>query len=106
MSTEARPILTMLRLPQVVAMTGLPPASIYALIAADKFPRQIALSVNRVAWVEADVQAWLRARVDEASKQSDNPRGCRPPKAARVRPARAPRNTNSTRADGRRSARN
>jgi prophage regulatory protein len=52
-------------LKQVVAMTGLPPASIYALINAGDFPRQVSLSVNRVGWVEAEVQAWLRARVDD-----------------------------------------
>ena len=105
MSLEARPVYRMLRLRQVSDVTGLPPASIYALMARDEFPRQVALSINRVAWVEADVQAWVRARVDNA-EQSDNPRGCRPPKAARrdARPARVQRSKNSTRADGRRKA--
>ncbi len=106
MGSEAKPVLTMLRAKQVAAMTGLPIQSIYALVAAGKFPRQVALSANRVAWVEADVQAFLRARVEEANKQTNNPRGCRPPKAARdgARPARIQRRTKSTRADGRRSA--
>ncbi|MBB5053317.1 putative DNA-binding transcriptional regulator AlpA [Afipia massiliensis] len=108
MSSEPKPIYKMLRLKQVVEMTGLPPASIYSEMARGAFPSNVALSANRVAWVEAEVQAWLHPRI-EASKKSEtsNPRGCRRPKAAAdgARPARVPRHIKSTRADGRRSAR-
>lgn len=97
--------LVMLRLPQVTAMTGLPQSSVYALIARNEFPKPVALSVNRVAWIEAEVQGWLRARVDKARHQTSeisNPRGCRPPKAASARVQRK----ENLRADGRRKARN
>ena len=78
-----QPTITMLRLPQVMAMTGLPHSSVYALIARNEFPKPVALSVNRVAWIESEVQHWLRARVD-ATRQPAAPthaRGCRPARA-------------------------
>lgn len=110
-SEQARPLISILRLPDVIGMTGLPESSIYALIAKDEFPRPIALGAKRVGWSLSDVQAWLYAKI-EATKnetpEATRQRGCRPPKAADsdARPARVQRGKNSTRADGRRKARN
>lgn len=52
-----------LRLKQVQAMTGLPPSSVYALIQRGEFPRPFPLSIHRVAWLEADVEAWMDAKL-------------------------------------------
>jgi Predicted transcriptional regulator len=38
---------------------------IYALIAQGRFPEQVHLSTNRVAWIESEILAWLNARVQE-----------------------------------------
>lgn len=109
MRVEENPVqqtLVMLRLPQVTAMTGLPQSSVYALIAQNEFPKPVALSVNRVAWIEAEIQNWLRARVEKArhsTSDASSPRGCRPRTA--VRPKRRQRPVRSTRADGRRIVR-
>lgn len=97
--------------PDVIGMTGLPESSIYAAIAKNEFPRPIALGVRRVGWSLSDVQAWLQIRVDASKNETPEAirqRGRRPakPKAERPipRPARAPRHTKSTRADGRRTS--
>jgi len=61
MNTPARS--TMLRLPAVTKMTGLPRSTVYDLIAAGSFPRQVKLSERCSAWVEAEVQEWLAAKI-------------------------------------------
>lgn len=58
---------TLLRLPQVMARTGLSRSTIYALEARGRFPKQITLTGARsVAWIESEVAAWIRARIEEA----------------------------------------
>lgn len=61
MNTPARS--SMLRLPAVTKMTGLPRSTVYDLIAAGSFPRQVKLSERCSAWVEAEVQEWLAAKI-------------------------------------------
>jgi prophage regulatory protein len=64
-TAEAKRTLSVLRLPAVRAKTQLPTSTIYALMAAGKFPKPIALSVNTRGWIEADVDAFLQARIAE-----------------------------------------
>ena len=53
---------SILRLPQVIAITGLSKSSIYALIALGKFPPQRRLSVRAVGWPADNIFAWVAAR--------------------------------------------
>lgn len=53
----------MLRLSQVATITGLSKTKIYQLQIQGDFPMRVQLSPRRVAWVEAEVQAWLAARI-------------------------------------------
>jgi prophage regulatory protein len=53
----------MLRLAQVATMTGLSKAKVYDLQSRGDFPQRVQLTAGRVAWVEAEVQAWLAARI-------------------------------------------
>ena len=53
----------MLRIDQVIALTGLSKTRVYVLQAQGDFPLRIQLSPRRVGWVEAQVQAWLAARI-------------------------------------------
>lgn len=64
-SCGARPNapIRMLRIAQVLALTGLGKTKIYELQAAGDFPMRVQLTPKRVAWVEAEVQAWLAARI-------------------------------------------
>lgn len=66
----------MLRLPDVMAITGLSRAAIYAKnnpndkarFDAD-FPARIQLSKNAVAWPSDGIQAWIDARIAASRKQ-------------------------------------
>jgi prophage regulatory protein len=46
----------------VVAKTGLSRASIYRYIKRERFPPRRRVGPNRVAWVPAEVIAWVEAR--------------------------------------------
>jgi predicted DNA-binding transcriptional regulator AlpA len=61
-STRDSPI-RMLRIDQVLAVTGLSKTRVYVMQAQGNFPLRVQLSPRRVGWVEADVQAWLAARI-------------------------------------------
>ncbi len=57
----------MLRLSQVAAITELSKTKIYQLQIQGDFPMRVQLSPRRVAWVEAEVQAWLAARITSST---------------------------------------
>jgi prophage regulatory protein len=64
-TTKAQTALSVLCLPAVRAKTQLPTSTIYAMMAAGKFPRPIALSENTRGWIEAEVDEFLQARIAE-----------------------------------------
>jgi prophage regulatory protein len=41
--------------------------TIYTWIAQGKFPKQVSLGAKLVAWREADVDSWIKARPEVAS---------------------------------------
>jgi prophage regulatory protein len=55
--------LSILRRRAVCAKTGLAVSSLYDLVARNKFPKPIALSVRRVGWLEQEVNDWIEARI-------------------------------------------
>lgn len=58
---------TLIRMPAVQARTGLSKAGVYFLIKEGKFPQSIPLGQTRtVAWIEAEVDAWVEERITEA----------------------------------------
>jgi prophage regulatory protein len=52
-----------LRLAQVLDATGLGKTKIYDLQATGDFPMRVQITAHSVGWIEAEVQAWLEARV-------------------------------------------
>jgi prophage regulatory protein len=48
-----------LRLPAVLARTGLSRTTIYRLIAANEFPSSRSIGARAVGWLDADVSAWI-----------------------------------------------
>ena len=60
---------TILRLPDVKATTGLSRSTIYLRVAEGTFPRPVGLGGRAVGWLEAEVQDWLRQRI-EASRNA------------------------------------
>ena len=53
----------MLRLKQVMEVTGLSRTTIYDLTKTGKFPKPIHLGAKAVAWVDSELQDWLQARI-------------------------------------------
>lgn len=54
-----------LRLPAVRKITGYSTSTIYRLVTEGTFPRQVSLGPKSVGWVEAEVRAWIAARIAE-----------------------------------------
>ena len=54
--------LAVLRLPGVIAATGLSKSVIYRRVKAGTFPRPIDLGGRAVGWRRGDVAAWLTSR--------------------------------------------
>ncbi len=51
-----------IRITEVMALTGLSRSSIYAAIKAGTFPAQLKLSVRSSGWLESEVIAWRDKR--------------------------------------------
>lgn len=60
---------TFLRLPDVRRLTGYSRSMIYALMAQEPpaFPRKKQIGPNTVIWLESEVRAWMRRRLQEAA---------------------------------------
>jgi len=50
------------------AKLGLSCSTIYAMMAANKFPRPIKIGRRAVGWRNSDIQAWVRSKVDAANE--------------------------------------
>lgn len=71
MSVQVQNPLRLLRRKQVENRTGLSRSTIYARIAEGSFPRPIDLGGGRaVGWIEAEIDAWLQARIDSSRKSA------------------------------------
>ena len=52
-----------IRLPEVIAKTGLARSTIYAFVQAGAFPKSIPLGSRSVGWLESDVEQWIDDRI-------------------------------------------
>lgn len=59
-ATEQPPRL--LRLPQVLDLTGLSRTAVYAEMERGAFPRQVRLTERTSAWREAEIYDWIKSR--------------------------------------------
>ena len=55
-----------LRLPQVKEITSLSRSSIYRMVAAGEFPKQIPIGANQVVWVKWQVEEWMEQQIAAA----------------------------------------
>ncbi len=53
----------LLRLPEVLSVTGLGRSQIYTLMADGRFPPSVAITAKSVGWVEAEVFNWVESRI-------------------------------------------
>jgi prophage regulatory protein len=58
-----------LRLPNVKSRTGLSRSTIYLRVSEGSFPAPVSLGGRAVGWIEAEVDEWLKQRI-EASRKS------------------------------------
>jgi prophage regulatory protein len=59
---------TLIRRREVERLTALSRSRIYELIKQGAFPRPVALGAMSVAWVEAEIQDWIAARIADSRK--------------------------------------
>jgi prophage regulatory protein len=57
----------MLRLLEVIEVTGLGKTKIYELQAEGSFPMRVKITSHSVAWIEEEVQAWLAHRIEAST---------------------------------------
>lgn len=64
MKTFSDTVGSILRLPEVMKLTGLSRSSIYAKIDEGDFPQQINLGARSVGWLASEVEAWIISRIE------------------------------------------
>lgn len=57
-----------LRLPTVKTRTGLSRSTIYLRMSEGNFPASVSLGGRAVGWIEAEVDEWLKERIDASRK--------------------------------------
>jgi prophage regulatory protein len=55
---------------EVCRRTSLSRASLYRLMAQNAFPKPVALHGIRKAWIESEIDAWIRARITARSGEA------------------------------------
>ncbi|MEM7618391.1 MAG: AlpA family transcriptional regulator [Pseudomonadota bacterium] len=55
----------LLKLPEVMSITGLSRSSIYAFIQQEKFPSPVSLGARAVAWVEPEINEWIQNKIQK-----------------------------------------
>ena len=73
------------RLPAVLDRVPFSKSSLYAMVAAGLFPRPHRIGARAVAWLQADVDGWIKERSKGPSPVPASPRpptGARPKHAA------------------------
>ncbi len=64
-NTTTNPSTKIIRLPQVMAKTGLSRSTVYNLIANSDFPKRISLSPRSMGFLEREVDAWIESRANQ-----------------------------------------
>ena len=95
---------TMLRFPTVKARTGLSRSTIYLRISRGTFPAPVSLGSRAVGWIEAEVHAWLTARIAHRRLIAPGERGSSHDPAQEGGPSMTPRHTAPAPVDARRRA--
>jgi prophage regulatory protein len=60
--SNTEPHMRLLRIKQVIETTGLSRMTIYRMELAGRFPARRQLGANSVAWVDEEINEWLRSR--------------------------------------------
>jgi prophage regulatory protein len=55
--------LRLLRMTDVIKLTGLPKSTIYLKIKNKEFPDQVSIGARSVAWVETEINEWIERNI-------------------------------------------
>ncbi|MEZ8166903.1 helix-turn-helix transcriptional regulator [Vibrio lentus] len=55
----------LIRLNEVLVMTGLSRSGMYRSIEKQQFPSQVPIGDRAVAWVESEVQMWIAEKIED-----------------------------------------
>ncbi|EGQ8014062.1 TPA: AlpA family transcriptional regulator [Vibrio cholerae] len=58
-----------IRLKEVIELTGLSKSSIYRMASDDKFPKPLSLGARSVGWIESEVTQWLAEKLGARNQQ-------------------------------------
>ncbi len=61
-----------LRIPEVLRITGLSRASIYRLVQSGTFPPSVKLTARTICWYSTDIETWIAARAATSKGQGDD----------------------------------
>lgn len=56
-------MLRLIRLPDVLTLTGLSRSTLYDLVSRGDFPTSVKLTKRTVAWIESEVTQWIESRI-------------------------------------------
>ncbi|PSU12309.1 AlpA family transcriptional regulator [Photobacterium gaetbulicola] len=57
------PASRLIRIKEVLAVTGLSRSSLYKQISEGRFPTSVSLGERSVAWIESEVQGWIGDKI-------------------------------------------
>lgn len=58
----------LLRIPDVIDMTGMPRSTIYLKMKNKEFPQQVNIGARSVAWVESEILDWIKSNLEKRNK--------------------------------------
>lgn len=62
-------LFNVLRLPQVLAATGVAASTLYEMVAVGAFPAPIPLHKRAKGWVEEEVRAWQQTKIEQRNNE-------------------------------------
>ena len=68
----------LMRLKNVLSVTGLKRSSLYAQVAVGKFPRPIKIGPRSAAWIESEIDAWIGEQIKQTRAAGKEKQGERP----------------------------
>ena len=66
--------LKLLKIHQVCERTALGRSTVYAKVAAKLFPKPVKTGPRAVAWVETEIEAWIREQIEASRGGHDEPK--------------------------------
>jgi len=59
--------LRLIRLASVISATGLPRSTLYKMMKCEKFPKNVMIGERSVAWVESEIEDWIKENIKRRS---------------------------------------